>query len=114
MNVSGPTRKIGYKGDARLPYARAGWQDALHGYPFDYSLIDAAPSPAMAHAYESARLRVLILKMSGLPVPKWNSPNGVPPKVREAIARANALNGEARLNGAIMRPIGKAGWQPSA
>ena len=114
MNISGPKSRIGYKGDARLPYARAGWQDALHGYPFDYSLIDAVQSPQLAQAYESFRLRALILKMAGVPVPKWDSPNGVPPKVREAIARANDLNKEARLNGAIIRPIGKKGWQPSA
>ncbi|MFN7640459.1 MAG: hypothetical protein ACK5PR_01790 [bacterium] len=114
MNITGAKRRIGYKGDLRVPYAFAGWNDALHNRPFNYSMVDSAPSSYLAIAYESARLRVLALRMAGIPVPKWNTPSSVPPRVHGAFSQATELNKAARIHGTIIFPIGAKGWQPIA
>ena len=70
-NIPHKTRRLGYAGDPRVPFAWAGWNDALAGRPLDYYLLDCAPSPVCAHAYETARYRVMALRDAGLPV--WSA-----------------------------------------
>jgi hypothetical protein len=97
-NVTGRRRRIGYNGDTRVPYARAGWEDARNGRPWDYALVDNAKSPACGVAYETARFRVIALITEGNKVPAWNAVT-VPPRIHAAITQANAINKEARNNG---------------
>ena len=43
VNIPHKTRRLGYAGDPRVPFAWAGWNDALAGRPMDYYLLDRAP-----------------------------------------------------------------------
>jgi hypothetical protein len=102
---------IGYRGDPRITYAHAGWEDARQGKPFDYNLVDSAPRPDQAHAYENNRLRVFALMAKGHKITKWNVAEKVPPKIKAAITLANNINMQSRIEGTGFWPIGKAGWQ---
>ena len=113
-NVTYKTRPLGYPGDARVPYAWAGWNDALAGRPMDYNRIDRAPSIACAHAYETARLRVLVLRNSGLPVPPWHSMKSVPKAIQAALALTNSLQVMARAEGNPYWPTGPNHWKAAA
>jgi hypothetical protein len=114
MNLTYKTKRLGYKNDARVPYACAGWNDAAHGLPIDYKLLDRAPSPACAQSYEMARLRVLALRMAGLPVPNWRSARAVPPAIHAAITLTNSFNSMARAEGAGFWPTGSKYWREAA
>jgi hypothetical protein len=106
-NNSNRRRVLGYAGDARLPFAQRGWEDARLGRPFDYAFVDAAPAMAQATAYELARFRVMALRDSGHSVPAWRKAEVVPSLVRRAMRAANAT-------AATYWPRGPAGWMPAA
>jgi len=103
----------GYKGDPRVPYAWKGWNDALFGHPFDYTLLDRAQDSALGGAYETARLRVLALRDAGLPVPFWKSPKSIPRAIDAALSLTSSLNKMARAEQRGFWPIGKSGWLPA-
>ena len=109
MNGGRRKRSIKSPFDERFLFLRAGWQDARENKPFDYKIVDKGNAP-QAMAYESSRLRVLILKESGMAVPAWNALNCVPSRVQAAIQAANRLNEAARGTGLAVRPIGEKGW----
>lgn len=113
-NVSPQTLRLGYAGDRRVPFAWAGWNDALKGRPMDYYLIDHAPTPACAHAYETARLRVMALRDAGLPVPAWKNMKGVPPAIRSALSITNSFNAMGRAQGRGYWPVGPSHWMDAA
>ena len=113
-NVTHKTRRLGYAGDIRVPFAWAGWNDALKGWPMDYYLIDKAPSVSCAQAYETARFRVMALRDAGLPVPRWNSMKSVPPAIHAALSLSNSLQRMAMDEGAGYWPIGHRYWMAAA
>lgn len=113
-NTPYKTRRLGFTGDVRVPFSWAGWNDAMQGRPMDYKLLDRALSPACAHAYETARLRVLALRAAGLPVPRWNSVKHVPPAIHAAISLTNSFNAMARAEGAGIWPTGQKYWRAAA
>jgi hypothetical protein len=114
MNVPHKTRRLGYAGDPRVPFAWAGWNDARDGKPMDYYLIDRAPTVACAQAYETARLRVMALRDAGLPVPRWNSMKAVPPAIHTALSLANSLNRMNLKEGKGYWPAGSDFWSEAA
>jgi hypothetical protein len=114
MNVPYKTRRLGFAGDPRVPFAWAGWNDALSGKALDYYLIDRAPTPACAQAYETARLRVMALRNAGLKTPRWSSMKSVPPAVHAALAVANKLQSLAQFEGAPYWPTGSKYWREAA
>jgi hypothetical protein len=114
MNVPYKTRRLGFAGDPRVPFAWAGWNDARDGKPMDYYLIDRAPTVACAQAYETARLRVMALRDAGLPVPRWNSMKAVPPAIHAALSLTNSLQAMARDEGAAYWPTGSKHWREAA
>ena len=110
LNRNNRTRKLGAKGDARTPFACLGWEDARLDRPFRY---DVSENMALAMTYENARLRVLILRENGLPVPAWNAAHTVPPKIRMAINIGAKINNATRNTGGLaVLPVGPAGWMP--
>ena len=110
-NKGNRKRALGYKSDPRVPYARAGWNDALAGRPYDYALCDRAPSSDCAQAYETARLRVLALQAHGERVPAWRAA-GLGPAVRAAMLTANLMNKAHRMHGTGgFWPVGPNHWQ---
>lgn len=113
-NIPYQTRRLGFAGDPRVPFAWAGWNDALAGRPFDYYLIDRAPTPACAQAYETARYRVLALRDAGLTVPRWNSMKTVPPAIHAAISLTNSFQVMARAEGTAYWPTGPNHWRAAA
>ena len=99
-NVSGTSRSsLKAKNDPRVPYCHAGWEDARNGRPFNYALVDAAPTKARAYAYELGRCRVILLKSLNLAVPAWNANTTVPPKVAAAIKLATSINVDCKRQG---------------
>ena len=114
MNVLYKTRRLGYAGDPRVPFAWAGWNDALNGKPMDYYLLDRAPSMACAHAYETARFRVMALRDAGLTPPRWNSMKSVPGAIHAALSLSNSLQVMSRNEGAPYWPTGSNYWRPAA
>lgn len=114
MNNSSVKHRLGYAGDPRVPFAWAGWNDARDGKPMDYYLLDRAPTPACAHAYETYRYRVMALRNAGLPIPAWKSMKSVPPAIHAAIALSGSLNKMSRDEGAGYWPIGTTGWRAAA
>jgi len=114
MNVPYKTRRLGYAGDPRVPFAWAGWNDAMSGKPMDYYLLDRAPSVACAHAYETARFRVIALRDAKLPVPRWNSMKSVPGAVHAALSLTNSLQVMACSEGAPYWPAGSKYWREAA
>lgn len=105
---------LGNKSDPRVPYSRAGWNDALQGRPYDYALCDRAPSSDCAKAYETARLRVMALQAYGERVPAWRAA-GLGPAVRAAMTTANLMNKAHReLGTGGFWPIGPAGHRAAA
>lgn len=112
--INGGKRKqrLSREGDSRTPFARAGWNDARLGYPFDYTLVDRA-SRALGVAYERARSEVIRARQLGLTVPAWNA-SSIPSRVfalKNALAelqKAEAAEGTPRG-----WPVGEAGWQPA-
>lgn len=113
-NIPHKTRRLGYAGDPRVPFAWAGWNDALAGRPIDYLLLDRAPTPVCAHAYETARFRVLALRDAGLTVPRWNSMKSVPPAIHAALSLTNSLQVMARAEGNAYWPTGSKYWMAAA
>lgn len=113
MNTKGRFRRIGYRGDIRVPYAQAGWEDARNGRPFDYRFVDTAPDPAAAQSYEIARYRVMALREARLNVPAWNSTRAVPPAIHAAITLTASLNRMSRESDGGYWPVGASGWQPA-
>jgi hypothetical protein len=114
MNRGNGKRKLGFQNDTRVPFARAGWNDALHGRPFDYALVDNAPDQACALAYETARLRVMALQAHGERVPAWRAAN-IGPKIREAITTAGLMNKAHRIHGTGgFWPVGPSGHRAAA
>ena len=115
MPNSGNAKKpLGDKSDPRVPYSRAGWNDALHGRPYDYALCDRAPSPACAKAYETARLRVMALRAYDERVPAWRAISVVP-AIRQAMTTANLMNKAHReLGTGGFWPVGSDHWQAPA
>jgi hypothetical protein len=114
MNRSYKKQNLGYRGDPRVPFAWAGWNDALHGKPLDYYLLDRAPTPVCAAAYETARLRVMALRDAKLPIPSWRSMKSVPTAIHSAILLANSLNKMARGDQKGYWPVGANGWREAA
>lgn len=57
-------------------YAQVGWEDARFGYPFDYDLVDRAPSPQHGLIYEKMRLAVVMLRDQGRKIPEWRVAGG--------------------------------------
>lgn len=114
MNVPYKTRRLGFAGDPRVPFAWAGWNDALNGKPLDYYLLDRAPTPACAQAYETARYRVMALRDAKLNVPRWNSMKVVPPAIHAALSLTNSLQAMARDEGAPYWPTGNKFWRAAA
>lgn len=114
MNVPYKTRRLGYAGDPRVPFAWAGWNDALNGKPMDYYLLDRAPSMACAHAYETARFRVMALRDVGLTAPRWNSMKSVPGAIHAALSLSNSLQVMSRNEGTPYWPTGSNYWRPAA
>jgi len=114
MNNSNNKARLGYSGDPRVPFAWAGWNDALHGKPMDYYLIDRAPHPSCATSYEIARFRVMALRKAGLPIPAWKSMKSVPPMIHKAYTLTNSLNKMSRNEGAGYWPVGIYGWREAA
>jgi hypothetical protein len=115
LNQGGRKKRIGYRGDGRVPYARQGWEDARLGRPFDYALLDRATDRAFAAAYETMRLRVLALRDAGLTVPQWKSSKSVPPVIHGALTRTAEMNKAGREDaGRSYWPVGRAGWLPAA
>jgi hypothetical protein len=114
MNVPYKTRRLGFAGDPRVPFAWAGWNDALNGKPLDYYLLDRAPTPACAQAYETARYRVMALRDAKLTVPRWNSMKVVPPAIHAALSLTNSLQAMARDEGAPYWPTGNKFWRAAA
>lgn len=114
MNIPHKTRRLGYAGDPRVPFAWAGWNDALNGKTMDYYLLDHAPSPACAQAYETARYRVMALRDAKLNVPRWNSMKSVPPAIHAALSLTNSLQAMARDEGAAYWPTGAKYWRAAA
>lgn len=110
INVPYKTRRLGFANDRRVPFAWAGWNDALLGRPMDYHLIDRAPTPACAQAYETSRFRVMALRDAGLPIPRWNSMKSVPPAIHAALSLANSLQRMAMDEGACYWPSGHRYW----
>ena len=98
-NVPGTIRNgLKSKGDKRLPYCQAGWEDARNGRPFNYELTDRV-SRVYGHAYELARHRVITLKALNIAVPAWNAANSLPPKVSAAIKKATSINVDCKRQG---------------
>jgi hypothetical protein len=63
-------------------YAQVGWEDARFGFPFDYDMVDRAPSPIHGMIYEKMRLAVMMLRQRGDRVPEWRQPgNDLPEDV---------------------------------
>ena len=114
MNIIHKTRRLGFAGDPRVPFAWAGWNDASGGKAMDYYLIDRAPTPACAQAYETARLRVMALRDAGLKPPRWNSMKSVPPAIHAALSLSNSLQTLARIEGAPYWPTGSKYWMEAA
>jgi len=114
MNKSNNKARLGFAGDPRVPFAWAGWNDALHGKPLDYYLLDRAPTPVCAAAYETARLRVMALRDAKLPIPSWRSMKSVPTAIHSAILLANSLNKMARTDHEGYWPVGTSGWREAA
>lgn len=114
MNIPYKTRRLGYADDPRVPFAWAGWNDALHGKPIDYYLLDRAPNPACAFAYETARYRVMALRDAKLTVPRWNSMKSVPPAIHAALSLTNSLQIMARDEGTPYWPTGSKYWRAAA
>jgi hypothetical protein len=113
-NTGSGKRPLGGTGDPRVPYFRAGWNDARDGRPYDYALCDRAPSSDCAKAYETARLRVLALRACGERVPAWRAA-GLGPAVRKAMSISSDLNKAHRELGAGgFWPIGPNHWQAAA
>ena len=113
-NIGSKTRRLGYAGDLRVPFAWAGWNDAMHGRPMDYKLIDHAPNPYCAHSYEIARYRVMALRDAGLTVPRWNSMKTVPPAIHAALSLSGSLQDMANRKGAAYWPMGPKHWKAAA
>lgn len=113
MNTVGRKVRLGFRGDVRVPYAQAGWEDARNGRPFDYRFVDTAPNAAAAQSYEVARYRVMALREADLAVPAWNSTRAVPPAIYAAIALAKSFNRMSREKGGGYWPVGASGWQPA-
>ena len=113
-NVPYKTRRLGFAGDPRVPFAWAGWNDALNGKPMDYYLLDRAPSVACAQAYETARFRVMALRDAKLPVPRWNSMKSVPPAIHAALSLSNSLQRMAMDEGTGYWPSGPKFWREAA
>lgn len=105
---------LGFAGDPRVPFAWAGWNDALAGRPMDYYLIDRAPNAACAIAYEVARYRVMALRDAGLPVPKWRSMKTLPPAILSAVQLANSFNAMDRGENRGYWPVGPNHWMAAA
>lgn len=115
LNQGGRKKRIGYRGDGRVPYARQGWEDARQGRPFDYALLDRAADRAFAAAYETMRLRVLALRDAGMTVPQWKSEKSVPPVIHGALTHSGELNKACRkADGRGYWPVGRTGWLPAA
>ena len=113
-NMHSRVRRLGYAGDPRVPFAWAGWNDALAGRPLDYYLLDRAPTPACAHSYEIARYRVMALRDAGLTVPQWHNMKSVPPAIHAALSLANSLQVMAHAEGTAYWPTGPKDWRPAA
>lgn len=112
-NMNSRHRKLGYKGDARVPFARLGWEDARLGMPFRYDI--AGASRVQMAAYENCRMRVLVLREKGVAVPAWNVQTSVPPKVRSAINAIQEDHSEiVRSGGCSWFAHGDRYWQPAA
>jgi hypothetical protein len=110
-NTGSRKRSLGGLDDPRVPYSRAGWNDAREGRPYDYALCDRAPSPDCATAYEIARLRVMALRAHGERVPAWRAA-GLGPAIRESITTANRMNKAHRESGpGGFWPVGPNYWQ---
>ena len=114
MNKSNNKARLGYAGDPRVPFAWAGWNDAREGKPMDYYLIDRAPHPACAFAYETARFRVMALRDAKLTVPRWNSMKSVPGAVHAALSLTNSLQVMSLNEGTPYWPTGSDYWRPAA
>jgi hypothetical protein len=115
MNNTGhKKRPLGGISDPRIPYSRAGWNDARDGRPFDYALCDRASSSDCAKAYETARLRVLALRAYGERVPAWRAA-GLGPAIRDAMTTTNLMNKAHReLGSGGFWPVGPTHWQAAA
>ena len=112
--INGGRRKrpLSREGDSRTPYARAGWNDARLGVPFNYALVDRAPR-ALGIAYERARSEVIRARLLGIAVPAWNA-SSIPSRIfGTKNALAEIQKGEAAEGIPRGWPIGKAGWQPA-
>ena len=114
INKSSGKQRLGFAGDPRIPFAWAGWNDALAGRPMDYYLLDRAPTPVCAHAYETARFRVMALRDAGLTVPRWNAMKSVPPAIHAALSLTNSLQVMARAEGKPYWPTGSKYWMEAA
>jgi hypothetical protein len=111
INGNKRARRLGAKNDPRTVFAQMGWEDARLNRPFRY---DISTNMALSMTYENARLRVLILRENGLPVPTWNAAHTVPPKVRSAINMGAEINRATRNAGGLaVLPVGPVGWLPA-
>lgn len=90
MRNAAPGIKKLQAGDKRLPAARAGWEDARNGRPFDPLWVDH-PSRAMAGVYENWRMRAVEARSYGVPLPAWRTLGAVPSLVWAAFASAENL-----------------------
>lgn len=113
-NMRSKGTPLGYAGDRRVPFAWAGWNDALAGHPFNYYLVDRAPNPACAHAYEIARYCVMALRDAKLTVPQWHSLESVPPAIHAAFAISSSFNDMGRAEGKCYWPTGPDHWRAAA
>lgn len=110
LNGGNSKKPLGGKSDPRVPYSRAGWNDARDGRPYDYALCDRAPSRECAVSYETARLRVMALRAYGERVPAWRAAS-VAPAIRHAMTTANLMNKAHReLGSGGFWPVGSSHW----